>query len=276
MISLNLENGKQTDILIMDFSKAFDKVSHSLLLHKLDHYGIRGATNRWIKAFLTNRTQSFVLEGEQSDTVPVESGVPQGSVLGPCLFLSYINDLPTSLHSTVRLFADDTIIYLTISNTKDCNLLQEDLNKLSQWEKKWKMAFHPDKCQVLTISRKKTTIKHDYTLNNHILQQLKSAKYLGLTINHNLNWGEHISNITNKVTRNLNFIRRNLNISSTTIKENAYLSLVHPGVEYSAAVWDPYEKTDIEPIEKIQRRGARLVNKRAQRALERSPESEDF
>ena len=206
----------------------------------------------------------------------MESGVSQGSVLGPCLFLYYINDLPASLHSTVRLFADDTIIYLTISNSKDCNLLQEDLNKLSEWEKKWKMAFHPDKCQVLTISRKKTTIKHDYTLNNHILQQVKSAKYLGLTINHNLNWGEHISNITNKVTRNLNFIRRNLNISSTTIKENAYLSLVHPGVEYSAAVWDPYEKTDIEPIEKIQRRGARLVNKRAQRALERSPESEDF
>jgi len=107
-----------------------------------------------------------------------------------------------------------------------------------------------DKCHVLTISRKKTTLKHDYTLNNHILQQVKSAKYMGLTINHNLNWGEHISNITNKATRNLNFIRRNLNISSTTIKETAYLSLVRPGVEYSAAVWDPYEKTDIEQIEK--------------------------
>jgi len=122
------------------------------------------------------------------------------------------------------------------------------------------MAFHPDKCQVLTISRKKTTIKHDYTLNNHILQQVISAKYLGLTINHNLNWGEHISNITNKATRNLNFIRRNLNISSTTIKETAYLSLVRPGVEYSAVVWDPYEKTNIEQIDKkIQRRGARFV-----------------
>jgi len=180
------------------------------------------------------QTQSVVLEGEQSDTVPVESAVPQGSVLGPCLFLYYINDLSASLHSTVRFFADDTIIYLTISNSKDCNRLQEDLNKLSQWEKKWKMAFHPDK--VLTISRKKTNIKHDYTLNNYILEHVKSAKYLGLTINHNLNWGEHISNITNKATRNLNFIRRNLNISSTRIKETAYLSLVRPGVEYSAAV----------------------------------------
>jgi len=134
--------------------------------------------------------QSVVLEGEQSDKILVEYGVSQGSVLGPCLFISYINDLPASLHATVRLFADDTIIYSTISNSKDSvhNLLQEDLYKLAQWENKWKMAFHSDKCQVLTISRKKTTIKHDYTFNNHNLQQVKSAKYLGLTINHNLNW----------------------------------------------------------------------------------------
>ena len=116
-LTRNLENGKQTDLLILDFSKAFDKVSHSLLLHKLHHYGIRGDTNAWIKAFLTDRTQVVVVEGENSDPGKVESGVPQGSVLGPSLFLFYINDLPENLHSTVRLFADDTIAYLTVTST---------------------------------------------------------------------------------------------------------------------------------------------------------------
>ena len=111
-ITKNMENGKQTDVLIMDFSKAFDKVSHSLLLHKLDHYGIRGKTNRWIQAFLTGRSQSVVVEGQKSQSVDVESGVPQGSVLGPSLFLFYINDIPTGIDSTVRLFADDTVVYL--------------------------------------------------------------------------------------------------------------------------------------------------------------------
>ena len=95
----------------MDFSKAFDKVSHSLLQHKLDHYGIRGKTGEWIKTFLSDRSQSVVIEGESSDKIPVESGVPQGSVLDPSLFLFYINDMPEGITSKVRLFADDTIAY---------------------------------------------------------------------------------------------------------------------------------------------------------------------
>ena len=113
-LSNNLHNNQQTDILVMDFAKAFDKVCHSLLTHKLHNYGIQGNVNRWIKNWLANRKQSVVVEGEQSQFVSVESGVPQGSVLGPCLFLYCINDLPAKLHSSVRLFADDTIAYLVI------------------------------------------------------------------------------------------------------------------------------------------------------------------
>jgi hypothetical protein len=111
--------GKQTDVLVMDFSKAFDKVSHGLLVHKLDHYGIRGKTNAWMQNFLSDRSQAVVVDGEKSSYIDVAYGVPQGSVLEPSLFLFYINDMPCGLKSTVRLFADDTQYSLPGSNIKD-------------------------------------------------------------------------------------------------------------------------------------------------------------
>jgi hypothetical protein len=139
----------------MDFSKAFDKVSHSLLQHKLDHYGIRGKTCEWIKTFLSDRKPSVVIEGESSDKILVDSGVPQGSVLGSSLFFFYIKDMPEGITSKVRLFVDDTIAYLTISSDQDARTLQSDLDKLTKWETSWLMAFHPEKCNVLTITKKK-------------------------------------------------------------------------------------------------------------------------
>jgi hypothetical protein len=105
----NLDDGKETDVLIMDFSKAFDKVSHNLLMHKQEHYGIRGMINNWMESFLSGRTQAVIVEGETSTYLPVDSGVPQGSALGPSLFLYYINDIATGLDSTIILFVDDTI-----------------------------------------------------------------------------------------------------------------------------------------------------------------------
>ena len=183
---MNLENGKQTDLLILDFSKAFDKVSHSLLLHKLYHYGIRGSTNNWIETFLYNWTQVVAVDGETSDKVHVESGVPQGSVLGPSLFLFYINDLPQRLYSTVRLFADDTVVYLTVSSDSERSKLQSDLDKLAKWENNWKMEFHPEKCTVLTVSKKRNPVKWNYTLHGHILAHETSSKYLGCTVSNDL------------------------------------------------------------------------------------------
>ena len=149
-ITVNMSNGKQTDILIMDFSKAFDKVNQSLLVYKLNHYGIRGKVNRWIAGFLKDRSQSVVVDRECSSSIDVESGVPQGSVLGPSLFLFYINDMPKGMKSTVRLFADDTIAHLTISSDIDTVDIQKDLDSLATWKTTWKMSFHPEKCNVLT------------------------------------------------------------------------------------------------------------------------------
>ena len=134
-LTKNMEACKQTDIVIMDFAKAFDKVNHSLLLHKLYHYGVRGPVNRWIAGFLQDQKQTVVVDGAKSDSVAVKSGVPQGSVLGPSLFLVYINDLPGTVSSPVRLLADDTPIYRPITTGQDQTHIQKDLQQLETWEK---------------------------------------------------------------------------------------------------------------------------------------------
>ena len=263
----------QTDLVVMDFAKAFDKVSHRHLTAKLDHYGIRGSTLKWITSFLANRTQRVVVEGKMSDSAPVTSGVPQGTVLGPILFLIYINDLPSrAQHSTIRLFADDCIIQKIIQTESDCAKLQEDIDSIGKWERDWLMEFHPDKCQVLSIPVNTDPITHDYNLHGTHLQRPpeNSIKYLGLTIQSNLKWNQHIKNVTSKASRTLGILRRNIRVPDQDIRERAYKSLVRPQVEFGSSVWDPHpppkrEKSEIrqsmlaKQIEMVQRRGARFV-----------------
>ena len=244
----NLDDGKQADVLIMDFSKAFDKVSHNLLMHQQEHYGIRGIINNWMKSFLSGRTQAVIVEGETSTYLPLDSGVPQGSTLGPSLFLYYINDIATGLDSTIRLFVDDIIAYLVIKSNSDALTLQRDLDKLAQWEQLWKMAFHPDKCNVLTISRNKTPKKFKYCLHDHVLESVDKVNNMGVTISDDLKWESHINNICGKANKTLGFLRRNLKIGSTSVKAQACKSLVRPSLEYACSVWDPHLKSDINKI----------------------------
>ena len=133
-LTQNYEKGLQTDIIILDFSKAFDMVPHKLLLHKLEKYGIRGQLLQWLEHFLTKRKMRVVVDGEASQDADVLSGVPQGTVLGPILFLVHINDLPESVLSSVRLFADDCLLYRVIRNFQDHLILQQDLKNLEEWE----------------------------------------------------------------------------------------------------------------------------------------------
>ena len=260
-LAKNTASGNQVDIILIDFEKAFDKVPHSRLLYKLQFYGIRGRTNAWIKSFLSNRKQQVVLEGTKSDKDDVLSGVPQVTVLGPLLFLTYINDMPSHTESDVRLFADDSLLYREIRNTNDSIQLQEDLNALESWEKKWLMRFSPSKCNVISIPPKnKAVIELHYTLHGQVLEQVDNAKYLGVTISNNLSWNKHIDNITAKGNRTLGFVRRNLKNCSRLVKTAGYTVLVRPGIEYASTVWDPTTQTSINSLELIQRRAARFVN----------------
>ena len=174
--------------------------------------------------------------------VSVTSGVPQGSVLGPCLFFHYINDLLDGIGSTVRVFADDTVVYLTIASQTDSHKLQTDLNNLAKWEKLCQMQFHPDKCQVLRITNKRNPIIFNYTLHDHMLATVTQAKYLGVTITNDLNWKQHVKIIFKKKQKNMYI----------------HITYVRPILENSCTVWDPYRIYQQRQLEMVQRRAAVL------------------
>ena len=258
-LTLSLDKRTQTDMIVTDFSKAFDTVPHHRLILKLNQYGINGKTNRWISSFLQDRHQRVVLGGEHSQWVRVKSGVPQGTVLGPLLFLIYVNDIPDELSSTVRLYADDCILYSGIKTQLDATRLQDDLDRLSAWVDKWQMQLNPQKCHVLRFNASRSPVITKYTIGGTVLQETPSHSYLGVEISNDLKWDKHISNITSSANKVNGFIRRNLISCTKQTKSLAYTTLVRPIVEYSSSVWDPYTKEHTQEIGKVQRRAARMV-----------------
>ena len=185
------------------------------------------------------------------------SGVPQGTVLGPLLFLLYVNDLPDGLNSPVRLFADDALLYGIISNDTDGNKIQDGLRKLEQWQYKWQMDFNPSKCKVVCFSTKKDPSQKTYELCGVALEEVKYTSNLGVTLDHKSKWGRHIQDITAKANSTLG-VKRNLWNCPREVKEIAYQTIVRPKLEYACASWDPYYKKDIVKVESVQRKAARF------------------
>ena len=257
-LSKILDDGGEADLIFLDFEKAFDKVPHGLLIHKLRQYGLNDNVVDLISSFLSNRTQRVVLEGQKSSDVHVSSGVPQGSVLGPLLFVLYINDLPDKIKSHIKLFADDSLIYKTILSPEDHEELQNDLNEAAQWCTDWLMSLNFHKCEHMKVSLKHNTLNMGYQMHNHALTQTQCYKYLGVHLNNTLNWNTHINNIVNKANKVLYVARQALYKSSKEVKQTAYKSLVRPLLEYSSSVWDPYTTTNIDAVEKVQRKAARF------------------
>lgn len=253
------EHATQVDAVILDFAKAFDTVPHRRLLHKLDHFGVNGSLHQWISSFLVGRQQSVNIQGTRSSPVDVLSGVPQGTVLGPLLFLMYINDLPDNLKSHVCLFADDCIVFRVISSVSDCEIIQSDLKQLENWEKKWMMSFKPEKCTILHFTRKSNKIQYSYKLSGHFLQTVDHHKYLGVTLSGDMKWNTHIDKSVSKAYSMLGFLRRNLSNAPRKVKIQAYKSIVRPHLEYCSSTWDPHTKRNINKIEMVQRRAARFI-----------------
>ena len=193
------------------------------------------------------------------------SGVPQGSVIGPVLFLAYINDLPRNLTSHIRLFADDTVLSREIRSESDASALQADLHKLEEWSNKWLLRFHPDKCQVLHVSRARNKLTNPYTLFGTQLQVTESIKYLGINITSDLRWNKQVDAVRSKANSKLGFLRRNVRVASTQLKSQLYSTVVRSGLEYASSVWSPHEAKLVNGLEAVQRRAARWAVNRYQR-----------
>ena len=249
----------QTDIIFLDFSKAFDKVCHKKLLSKLQACGIRGENLSWIEGFLFGRSQKVVMDGEESISCDVLSGVPQGSVLGPVLFLIYINDIVSDIDSKINLFADDCALYRVITSTKDALILQKDLDKLFRWSCDCDMDFNVTKCFSMTVTSKRNIIANEYYISDDPIEKVQSYKYLGVYICNDLRWNKTVDLVVGKANRSLGLLRRNFSSCSQQIREKLYFALVRPHLEYACEVWSPHTAELKHRIEAVQRNGARFV-----------------
>ena len=254
-----LDTGKAVDCIYADFKKAFDKVPHRRLLKKIRSYGISEDICLWIEEFLKARKQQVKVNGKSSQWEEILSGIPQGTVLGPILFLLYINDLPELVASLLFLIADDSKIWRTIDNLEDITTLQEDLQIMFEWSKQWLLEFHPDKLKHLHIAKDHTNPSYNYHLGDIVSKITHLEKDLGIFVDSSLNFEDHISTKVKKGNSMMGMIRRSFRFLNMKTFLPLYKALVRSGLEYGEAIWSPYKMKDIEKIEGVQRRATKVV-----------------
>ena len=262
----SLDSGKEVCIVFFDVKKAFDSVPHIPLLQKLSEAGLDPFLLRWIENYLTKREQFSVVNGYSSNPLQVLSGVPQGSVLGPLLFITYINDVVNQIlpDSSINLFADDIALYKTINAPEDYIGLQEDITAVARCLHSKSLDLNASKCCYLFLSRKKTCsiLPPPLMLNDVPLKCVTSYKYLGVLITSDLLWSSHISNICNKTRRLIGIMyRRFYKHSSSNTLLKLYTSFIRPHLEYAAISWDPYLKKDIALLEDVQKFALKVCTK---------------
>jgi len=251
-----VDEGCGLDIVFLDYKKAFDSVPHGRLILKLNSYGIGDKLKRWIRNFLTGRTMQVGVRGTFSKQRPVLSGVPQGSVIGPLLFLLYINELPTIIKNKVRMFADDTKIWSRIWNDKDSTGIQADLDKLTFWSKAWQLEFNKDKCKVMRIGHRNET---KYYMMDKELEEIEEEKDLGVWITSQLKPSQQCNKAASNARKLLAMVRRTFRNLDKEDLNLLYKVYIRPHMEYSIQAWSPYLAKDIETLERVQRTATRLV-----------------
>jgi hypothetical protein len=245
-----------TDVVYIDFSKAFDTVVISKLLFKLECYGITGLLLSWIRCFLSNRTQCVVLDHCFSSFSKVISGVPQGSVLGPILFLIYINDIDRVCcgNTHLQLFADDAKLYSSINVGEASVLLQRSLDNLCTWASEWQLTINISKCAVLSISSRVPATLHRYFIHGISIPHLDtSCVDLGVTFSHNLDFKDHINKIVSRARQRTCMLFRGFTSRNIDILMRAFIVYIRPVVEYNSVVWNPCTVHLIDILESVQR-----------------------
>ena len=257
-----LEKRCQVDTIYLDFAKAFDKVSHDLLLVKLHNFGIKGNLLRWFKNYLSGRFQRVTVHGVTSQPLPVLSGVPQGSILGPILFLIYVNDLPDSVSqgTAVSMFADYTKCHRAVRNPQDREILQSDLNNITNWCQDWRMDLNKSKCGVLQFTRCLQPTINQYTLVEIPVKPLTCVKDLGVSITKDMKWNQHVQDLSSKANKMLGFVKRTASgIHDKRVRKILYLTIVPSQLAYSSQVWAPQTVNNILTIERLQRRASKFI-----------------
>ena len=254
-----LEGGDAVDVIYCDFMKAFDKVPHGRLLEKVKSYNLGEKCSKWIEAFLKNRKQCVIVNEQKSEWKEVISGVPQGSVLGPLLFVLYINDLPEVIEngSEIYLYADDTKVFRKIRNPEDMERLQKDLECMKRWSEKWLLFFHPEKCKFMRLGNYEER-QNGYKMREQ-LEEVSSEKDIGVVIDNKLSFSDHLAEKINKANKVVGLIRRTFVALDEEIFRCLYVAMVRPHLEYANQIWAPYLVKDIEAVENVQRRASKLV-----------------
>ena len=264
-----LESGHDICAIFLDYKKAFDSVPHAPLIDKLCRTGLHYKVLGWLTDYLTSRRQQVVIDGAKSCQIPVTSGVPQGSVLGPLLFsIYYINDITEatlSPTSSLVMYADDILYHRVIQEFHQFEEVQSDLTSLEEWSDDNFLQLNPLKCKSMILSKKRCPVSSSAPLYlcGSELEEVKLFKYLGVLLTNNLSWSNHISELCSKARKILGLLYRQFyNNANPAILKQLYISLVRPHLEYAAQVWDPYLQGDIDKLEAVQRFALKLISRR--------------
>ena len=259
-ICQSFDNKQFSCMVFCDISKAFDRVWHKGLLFKLKQNGINGTLLKWLSNYLTNRHQRVVIQSAVSNSKTIAAGVPQGSVLGPLLFLIYVNDITDSLLSLTRLFADDSSLYYSASNITDVEgIINHDLRLLSIWATQWLVKFNPNKTEAILFSLKQIDRIPNLVFEDTNIQFVENHKHLGVTLNNKGQWNDHIDSILQSASKVIGLMRKLKFTLNRKSLNQIYLSYIVPILEYSCIVWDGCSDSCAESLQKLQNEAARIV-----------------
>ena len=256
-ITKTLDDNHPVDLVYLDFSKAFDKVPYRRLFKKLEAHGVGSQILGWIQDWLSNRRQRVGINDKFSDWQRVTSGVPQGSVLGPVLFLIYINDLDQDLVSKISKFADDTKLGKAVSTLEDCQSLQKDLDSLHNWSLEWQMEFNADKCSIIHLGH--NNLQYNYSLGDKDLNNSICERDLGVLVDSNLKFSEHCNSVIKQANSTLGLIKRTIKNKDKYVISTLYKALVRPKLDYCVQAWHPYLKKNMKALEQVQHRATKMI-----------------
>ena len=254
------DRGKAADVFYLDFSKAFDKVPRQRLLQKLAAKGITGKALQWIRSWLSGRTQAVRVGDSTSVSSEVKSGVPQGSVLGPVLFIIFIDDIDDCAEGIdlIMKFADDTKGLHEVANDDDRNKLQSALDQMVEWAEKWCMSFNIDKCKIMHVGNHNP--RFQYFMHGVPLQVVEEEKDIGVVIHRSLKPSKHCEKISNTAGAVLSQLSKNFHFRDRIVFKNIYVQYVRPHLEFSSPAWSPWTLHDREVIEKIQKKAVGMIS----------------